>query len=465
MEIFIFIIFLLITEVQSYNAPTVRVSSDVISEFSSVKISCETPAGVTVNQCYFTINREVKNIKVSPSCELEFTGDGLLIWAGGKSPQSVDINCYYTTNERGINEPSSHSAAATVTVLGLPQARLSASASVLQETDTVELNCENTEDLKMEMCFFNKYGRESNSKVSSSCQLSLTASQIRDWSGDQSSSVNITCFYTVKKGQNQTPSPHSDPVTVTVQTSTPTTTAYTTATAIKTTTLTVTSTPATTENTEADLQSQTDSTIQTTVSTENSTPKASQTDTESSTSAVISTTSIPTTVRADVSNVQTFTAQKDQPVSRYKVIWLVVLICTGVGVILSGLLGIICVCWFARKRRRKCNNRKSTNPDVSSQGIGVSCSGPPELYSLITSAPATSQPVFEDLSQHNTDPRDTVMTSVNPMYQCSDVSVNKKQRGNIEQSEDVYHLYCTIPEKPVQSSTGDKEYSLIQMHQ
>ncbi|XP_073773345.1 uncharacterized protein [Danio rerio] len=377
MDIFIFIVFFLIMEVQCYNAPTVRVSSDVISEISSVKISCETPAYVTVNQCYFTINRE-ENIKPSASCELEFSGAELLIWAGEKSPQSVDIICYYTTNERGINKPSSPSHAATVTVLdtlqkpfisvsedddlpkisceiplsvraefrcsfytedgarlyrsvsqrsqnkenhicifypnysnlftqsvnsrqiscdyttaiktdftsprsdtvtirGLPQPRLSASASVLQETDTVELSCDNTEELKMEMCVFNKYGREGDSKVSSSCQLSLTASQISVWSGAQSSSVRITCFYIVKKGQNQTPSLQSDPVTVTVLTSTPTTTAYTTTTAMKTSTLTVTSTSATTTNTESDFQSQTDSTIQTLDSSEESTGETTET--------------------------------------------------------------------------------------------------------------------------------------------------------------------------------------------
>ncbi len=102
-------------------------------------------------------------------------------------------------------------------LLGLPQAKLSVSASVILESDTVELSCENTEDLKMEKCVFIINGRESNSKQSSSCQLSVTGSQISIWSGGQSSSVRITCFYTVMKRQVQKPSAHSDPVTVTVQ--------------------------------------------------------------------------------------------------------------------------------------------------------------------------------------------------------------------------------------------------------
>ncbi|KTF72858.1 hypothetical protein cypCar_00049007, partial [Cyprinus carpio] len=258
MELFIFIVFQLLVEVQSYKSPTVKVSPDVIRESSSVKISCETPADVRVNQCYFYINREQKNIKVRSSCELELTGAEVLKWAGVKSPESIYINCYYTINEQGINKPSSKSPPATVTVLDsfpkpfisvsddqliisceiplsvradficslyteddvllyqrvsqwsqsgknlcmiylsrselfprsvnsrqlicvyslktepeirsphsdtitirdLPQAKFRASASVILETDTVELSCENTEDLKMEKCYFNINGRE-----------------------------------------------------------------------------------------------------------------------------------------------------------------------------------------------------------------------------------------------------------------------------------------------------------------
>ncbi|XP_077058965.1 uncharacterized protein LOC143711405 [Siphateles boraxobius] len=317
--------------VQSYNvtlndlfwvvseSPAVKVSPDVLRESRSVKISCETPADVTVKHCYFYVNSEQKNTKVSPSCELELTGAEVLRWADVKSPASVDIYCYYIIHELKIDKPSSHSPAATVTVLGslqkpiisvgdndvqinivceiplsvradftcslytedvllhrrvsqkrqsgdnycmfylsynelftrpvnsrelscdyyintepeirsprsdthtirgLPQAKLTASASVIMETDTVQLSCENTEDLKMEMCVFNINGRESFSKQSSSCQFSLTGSQISIWSEGQSSSVRITCFYTVEKSQVLVSSPHSDPVTITIQIST-----------------------------------------------------------------------------------------------------------------------------------------------------------------------------------------------------------------------------------------------------
>ncbi|XP_073773348.1 uncharacterized protein [Danio rerio] len=225
----------------------------------------------------------------------------------------------------------------------------------------------------MELCVFNINGRESDSKVSSSCQLSLTASQISVWSGAQSSSARITCFYTVKNGQNQLSSSQSNPATVTVQT------------------------------------------------------------------------------------LHTLTAHPEaqQP----KPGGLLIILVSTVGVILVGFIGLICLCWFAYKNRRKNNKRSSVKPDVLSQGNGVSCSGTAVLYSLITSAPATSQPISKDLEhpvshQHNTaDPENTFVTSVNPMYQTSAVSVPKQHKSdNTEENENVYHLYCTIADKPVHSN-------------
>ncbi len=98
--------------------PRVKVSPDVIRESSSVKIICEKPEDILVNQCYFYINRQEKNIKVSSSCELDLTGAEVFRWASVKSPESIYIYCYYTTNERGSSISSSDSDPATVTVLG-----------------------------------------------------------------------------------------------------------------------------------------------------------------------------------------------------------------------------------------------------------------------------------------------------------------------------------------------------------
>ncbi|XP_052465357.1 serine-rich adhesin for platelets isoform X3 [Carassius gibelio] len=564
MELFIFIVFQLLTEVQSYKSPTVKVSPDVIRESSSVKISCETPADVRASQCYFTKNREERNIKVSSSCQLELTGAEVLRWTGVKSPESIYINCYYTINERGINKPSSHSPPATVTVLDslqkpfisvsdnddqlfisceiplsvrvdficslyteddvlldhrvshwsqsggnlcvfdvsrselftqsvnsrqlscvyslktepeirsphsdtytisntipitvtitirdtntirdLPQAKLRASASVILERDTVELSCENTEDLKMEKCYFNINGRESNSKVSSSCQISLTGSQISVWSGGQSSSVRISCFFTVMKGQVQIPSAYSDPVTVTVQVLTSTTTEHMT-----TTTATTTS--------------------QAVMSTSESTTTYSTTNPQSMTILSASTTEETITLTA------VSTAGPTQRSSQINTLWVIVLVSSGVAVILSGLTGFAGLCWFASKKRRK--QSKKLNEPI--QETGTTGPGPAETYSLITYVPATSQPIAVEITskvekdglkhpeshQDSTaDPKDTrsFITSVNPIYQPSDALIDKKRKlRNTEENENVYHLYSTIPDKPVHSNTEDQVYSLLKM--
>ncbi|XP_067243262.1 uncharacterized protein [Chanodichthys erythropterus] len=113
MELFIFIAFQLLMEVQSYKSPTLKVSPIYVrSESSSLKMICETPAGVAVNQCFFYINSE-ENKKVNRSCALDLTGADVLRWAAVKSPASVKITCFY---ERSDNKTSSHSPAATLTV-------------------------------------------------------------------------------------------------------------------------------------------------------------------------------------------------------------------------------------------------------------------------------------------------------------------------------------------------------------
>ncbi|CAM4731662.1 unnamed protein product [Leuciscus chuanchicus] len=493
MELFIFIALQLFMEVQSYKAPAVKVSPDVLRESSSVKMICETPADVTVKQCHFYRNSEQKNIKVSPSCELDLTGAEVLRCADVKSPASVDIYCFYTITENGIDKPSSHSPAVTVTVLGslqkpsisvsdndvqiniaceiplsvgadltcslytedvllhrsvsqkrqsgenhlcmfylthselftrsvnsrnlscdyyintepeirsprsdthtirgLPQAKLTASASVIKETDTVQLSCENTEDLKMEMCYFNINGRESKSELSSSCQLSLTGSQISIWSEGQSSSVRITCYYTVKKSQVLIPSPHSDPVTITIQISTP---AAHVTTAMKT-----------------------------------SLPLMSTSETYST---------------ADLLSKSKLPNSKTKKTTRLLII---VLVSTGVGVICSGL---ICLCWFACKKRRHRNKMRSIRSDEPNQGIGLSCSGPAETFSLITSVPDTSQPISVGLEhpeshQDSTpDPTatDSSITSEKSIYQLSEAPAVKVFPVVLSESSSV-KMICETP--------------------
>ncbi|KAK2874041.1 hypothetical protein Q8A67_021194 [Cirrhinus molitorella] len=510
-------IFQLFIEVQSHESPTVKVSSDVIRESSSVKISCETPADLSVNQCYFYPNSEEKKIKPSRRCKLKLTGAEVLTWAAVKSPASLNIYCYYTIKD--VDKPSAHSPPATVKVLvststtntqtttaiKTKSPTVKVSSNFIRESSTVKISCETPEDVTVNQCYFYPNREEKKIKTSWRCELKLTGAEVLTWAAVKSSALlNIYCYYTIKDVDK--PSPHSSPATVKVLVSTATSTQrtsqkdivismsespvshrpvststtneQTTSTVIKTTLAEMSTSESTTYNktylhptanlstsmTNETMVSPTTSTLLGNSSmSEHKTPnqKASEIDTFS-----ISATMCP---RTAISSLHTSTAHPTDPLtSKYTDIWLYIgLVSTGVTVIMSGF---ICLYWFASKKRRKHKKFRSIKPDVTSQVIGMSCSGPAEIYSLITAVPATSQPICggpehpESHQDSTADPTDTnFIMSVNSIYQPSDVLVNKQQKeGNTEENENAYHLYCTIPDKPVRSNNEDPVYSLVQ---
>ncbi|KAI7795237.1 hypothetical protein IRJ41_012475 [Triplophysa rosa] len=139
MELFVIIALQLLMEAQSYKAPHMKVSPDVVREPNSVHLTCESPADVTVIQCYFYANgNKEKDIKISPSCHLSLTGAEVLSWTGVKSPVSLDIGCYYTTDVRGIHKPSPHSPPATLTILN---ALIKPIMSVDDSSDLLSIMC------------------------------------------------------------------------------------------------------------------------------------------------------------------------------------------------------------------------------------------------------------------------------------------------------------------------------------
>ncbi|XP_036415997.1 uncharacterized protein LOC118799961 [Colossoma macropomum] len=117
MALIILLSFCLILEVhpQHVSQPQLVVSS---TERGSVQLDCKTPyAGVS--QCFFYPERDDKNVKLSPSCQLSLTGSELTRWTGRSysSPEPVSVICYYTVSESGLYKPSPRSLPATVTVL------------------------------------------------------------------------------------------------------------------------------------------------------------------------------------------------------------------------------------------------------------------------------------------------------------------------------------------------------------
>ncbi|XP_036415993.1 uncharacterized protein LOC118799960 isoform X2 [Colossoma macropomum] len=117
MALIILLSFCLILEVhpQHVSQPQLVVSS---TERGSVQLDCKTPyAGVSL--CHFYPERDYKNVKLSPSCQLSLTDSELTRWTGHsyRSPEPVRVICYYNVSESGLSKPSPHSLPATVTVL------------------------------------------------------------------------------------------------------------------------------------------------------------------------------------------------------------------------------------------------------------------------------------------------------------------------------------------------------------
>ncbi|XP_077060032.1 uncharacterized protein LOC143711848 isoform X2 [Siphateles boraxobius] len=193
-----------------------------------------------------------------------------------------------------------------------------------------------------------------------------------------------------------------------------------------------------------------------TVSTAASTQIASRMDTQTLMN-VISTTETPTYTRTDHTDCPN---TPHHPQNKNYSLLIIGLVSTGV------LAGLICLCWFACKKRRRHNKMRPTRSDGPNQGIGMS-SGPAETYSLITSVPVTSRPISVVSNTHQDSTPDPTATyssimSENSICQPSGVLVNKQQKeGNTKENENVYHLYCTIPDKPVHSKAGDQDYSLV----
>nr|XP_055040681.1 uncharacterized protein LOC129427913 isoform X4 [Misgurnus anguillicaudatus] len=283
----------------------------------------------------------------------------------------------------------------------------------------------------MDECYFTIDGRES--KLSRSCQLSLTGSDIIEWSGGQKSSFIITCFYTVYKSQNLMSSSRSDPVTVQISTSSTTTTT--------TTTVMTTYFPA-----EA-------------VTSTTKTKAVSTSTTPVGTTTTVMTTSVPLTT--DISG----TTPEDKDTEMWQIIWWSAVACSVIV-----LTGLICLCKFACKKRSK--RQRTAGDSRASEHANI--------YSLITSVPDTSKPTdskpglsdtyslkttFQPSGlkqpQSHQQSKPETYSLITSTSQPSDVLVNTQhKKGPTAENENVYHVYCTIPDKPVRAVAKHQIYSL-----
>lgn len=86
--------------------PKLTVSRSEITETDSVKLKCEAPSSVPMSQCSFYSSTGA-TVKELP-CLTTLTATELLKMANLKSPATVKLNCFYTTQPGAPNSPYSN---------------------------------------------------------------------------------------------------------------------------------------------------------------------------------------------------------------------------------------------------------------------------------------------------------------------------------------------------------------------
>lgn len=91
---------------------------------------------------------------------------------------------------------------------------LTVNTSVISETDSVTLHCQAPASASVHHCYF--YTGEQQSNKGNSCLQTLTGTELLFMSHQRSpAEVKVRCFYTVKYGAVNSPSPHSDTSSIT----------------------------------------------------------------------------------------------------------------------------------------------------------------------------------------------------------------------------------------------------------
>ncbi|KAL7408131.1 hypothetical protein ABVT39_018674 [Epinephelus coioides] len=91
---------------------------------------------------------------------------------------------------------------------------------VITETDSVTLNCRAPSSVSVSQCYIYIVGQESSTILS--CMKTLTGSELLIKAHQSSpAEVKVKCFYAVKQGQVDSPSPHSDTSSITIHSQKP----------------------------------------------------------------------------------------------------------------------------------------------------------------------------------------------------------------------------------------------------
>nr|XP_046239648.1 serine-rich adhesin for platelets-like isoform X3 [Scatophagus argus] len=198
--------------------PKLTVNPLVITQTDSVTLNCQAPSSVSVSQCFFYTGRQ-QSIK-GFSCLRNLTGTELLLMARQSSSAKVEVRCFYTVKLGELDSPSPHSNTSSITIHILHPPKLTVNPLVITQTDSVTLNCQAPSSVSVSQCFFNT-GRQQSTKVFS-CLSTLTGTELLLMARQSSpAKVEVRCFYTVKLGELDSPSPHSNTSSITIHTQKP----------------------------------------------------------------------------------------------------------------------------------------------------------------------------------------------------------------------------------------------------
>ncbi|XP_060899915.1 uncharacterized protein LOC132978670 isoform X6 [Labrus mixtus] len=95
--------------------------------------------------------------------------------------------------------------------------KLTVNSAVITETDSVTLNCQTPSYVSVSQCYYQTLSGGTVKILS--CLQTLTGSELLRMDHQSSpAEVKVKCFYTVQSGDRNAPSPHSDTVSISIQT-------------------------------------------------------------------------------------------------------------------------------------------------------------------------------------------------------------------------------------------------------
>ncbi|XP_040889501.1 uncharacterized protein LOC121179005 isoform X2 [Toxotes jaculatrix] len=204
-------------QVQALPPPTLTVNPPVITERDSVTLNCQTPSYVSVSHCYFnTVKRQTLGVL---SCLKTLTGTELLHMTHQTLPAVVKVKCFYGVKFGDLDFPSPHSDMSTITINTSLPPTLTVNPPVITERDSVTLNCQTPSSVSVSHCFFYALGSETKGF---SCLRTLTGTELLLMAHQTLPAVvKVKCYYTVKLGDLDSPSPHSDISSITINSQKP----------------------------------------------------------------------------------------------------------------------------------------------------------------------------------------------------------------------------------------------------